>query len=190
MAKLNPNTLIGILRGKLGDLVFVPGKDGTVIVKHRPVRRAEFTPAQRANHSRFAQAVAYARLARQQPDLDAFYRALARDRGARPCDLAHADFCHPPIIEDVDLGAWRGQAGDRLQIRASDDVGVSSVSVRIGRLDGALIEEGPAQPESSSGAWTYAVQTGLSPGQPVLVEVRVNDRPGNTVAKPVHYVLS
>ena len=43
MAMLDPNTVIGILQGKVGDLVFVRTKDGRVIVRHRPVRKAEFT---------------------------------------------------------------------------------------------------------------------------------------------------
>ena len=50
MAILNPNTVIGLLRGKLGELVFVRATDGTVIVKHRPSRRAPYTAAESVYH--------------------------------------------------------------------------------------------------------------------------------------------
>ena len=59
MAKLDPNTVVGILRGKLGNLVFVPAADGSVIVKHRPTRKAAFSSAQTANQGRFGRAAAY-----------------------------------------------------------------------------------------------------------------------------------
>jgi hypothetical protein len=38
MGKLDPNHLIGILQGKIGDLVFAEGRDGKVTVRHRPVQ--------------------------------------------------------------------------------------------------------------------------------------------------------
>ena len=43
MATLDPNTLIGILQGKLGNLVFVRTKEGKIIVRHRPVRDSDRT---------------------------------------------------------------------------------------------------------------------------------------------------
>jgi hypothetical protein len=42
MAKLDPNTVIGILQGKLGNLVFVRMKNGEVTVRQRPVRERTF----------------------------------------------------------------------------------------------------------------------------------------------------
>ena len=44
MAILDPNTLIGIIQGKIGDLVFVRTKDGKVIVRRRPVGTPGSTP--------------------------------------------------------------------------------------------------------------------------------------------------
>jgi hypothetical protein len=78
MGKLTPNTVIGILRGKLGDLVFVPARDGTVIVKHRPVRKAEFSQAQMECQSGFGQASAYVKFVRQQAEIYAFYQTIAK----------------------------------------------------------------------------------------------------------------
>jgi len=77
MAKLDPNSLVGQLRGKVGDLVFVPATDGTVIVKHAPVRKADFTEGEARTQSDFLRALAYVKAARQQPDLYAQYQAAA-----------------------------------------------------------------------------------------------------------------
>ena len=41
MGKLDPNTLIGILRGKIGNLVFSESKQGKVTVRHRPIPEFE-----------------------------------------------------------------------------------------------------------------------------------------------------
>ena len=53
MAFLDPNTVIGILEGKLGDLVFVRAQNGKIIVRQRPEPCSEFTERQLSNHSLF-----------------------------------------------------------------------------------------------------------------------------------------
>jgi hypothetical protein len=189
MGKLTPNAVIGILRGKLGDLVFVPAADGTVIVKHRPVRKAEFTQSEKGNQSRFRKASAYVKFVRQQPGIYAFYQTIAKLTGKRPCDLAHADFFHPPVIQDVDLTSYTGRAGDLVQVHATDSVGVSGVSITIAQLDGLLLEHGEAQPGAESLRWVYLAQRDLSPGQTVLVHTIATDRLGNKVTKSVYQVL-
>ena len=101
MAMLDPNTVIGILQGKIGDLVFVRTKDGRVIVRHRPVRKARFTVGELAGQSLLAQANVYARRIRQEPDQYALYQRAAGLNGKRACDLVKADFYHSPVINDV-----------------------------------------------------------------------------------------
>jgi hypothetical protein len=188
MGKLDPNSLIGLLRGKLGDLVFVPTKDGAVIVKHRPVRNAEFTPAELETHSAFRRAAAYVKRARQQPDLYGFYQALGTATGKRACDLAHSDCRHPPVIEDVMVSSYGGHPGDVIGVRATDNVGVISVVLTLRRLDGLVLEQGPAQPELGS-AWGYTGQTAIPGNQTIWIEVVAMDRPGNATVKGLHHAL-
>jgi hypothetical protein len=38
MGMLTPNLVIGVLHGTVGDLIFVPMKNGKICIKHRPVR--------------------------------------------------------------------------------------------------------------------------------------------------------
>ena len=54
MAKLDPNTIVGIIHGKLGDLVFVRAKDGTIIVRPRPAPKATVTAAERKGQQAIA----------------------------------------------------------------------------------------------------------------------------------------
>ena len=59
MGMLDPNTLIGILSGKLGDLVFSRLANGKVVVRRRPVRRAPPTASEIASIADFRRAQAY-----------------------------------------------------------------------------------------------------------------------------------
>ena len=189
MATLKPNPILGTLRGKIGDLVFVPAADHTVVVKHLPVRKAEFTAGERRGQQRFAQAAAYVKQVRQQPDIYAFYQAAAKATGRRACDLAHKDFWHSPEISDIDLSAYHGQPGQELRIVAVDDCGVLAVMVALSRLDGALLEHGAATLSSEPSLWTYRAQQELAPGQTIQVHISATDRPGNVGRKTVHHAL-
>ena len=134
MAHLDANTLIGILQGRLGDIVFAKTKDGRVIVRHRPMRKAPFTPLEASNQSLFTRAARYVRSLRNDPEKYAEYQAAAKARGKRACELANADFRHPPEIHDVDLSGYAGRAGDSITVRAVDDFGVSSIFVTLTRI--------------------------------------------------------
>ena len=54
MALLDPNTLVGILHGKLGNLVVARMKDGRIVVRRPPVRKARCTEGERVGQSRLA----------------------------------------------------------------------------------------------------------------------------------------
>jgi hypothetical protein len=139
MAMLDPNTVIGILQGKIGDLVFVRTKNGKVIVRHRPVRRTHSTAGELAGQSLLAQANVYVKRIRQEPDQYAVYQRAATLNGKRACDLAKADFYHPPVINDVDLSGYGGNTGEVIRVEAVDDFGLTSVMLTISELDGSLV---------------------------------------------------
>src|ERR1041384_526498 len=103
MGMFDPNALVGIINGKIGNLVFARTKDGRVIVRQAPVRVAAFTGPELVNQTQFAQAAAYVRKVKQQVVEYAVYQSAAKLRGKRACDLAHADLRHAPLISRVDL---------------------------------------------------------------------------------------
>jgi hypothetical protein len=131
MAMLDPNTVIGILQGKIGDLVFVRAKTGKVIVRHWPVRRTHSTAGELAGQSLLAQANVYVRRIRQEPDQYALYQRAGSLNGKRACDLAKADFYHPPVINDVDLSGCAGNTWEIIRVEAVDDFGLTTVMLTI-----------------------------------------------------------
>ena len=96
MGMLEPNTIIGIFNGKVGNLVLARMPDGRVIVRRRPVRHAGFTGPELVTQSGFRAAVAYVERIRRQPGEYGVYQAAAKRKGKRACDLANADFRRPP----------------------------------------------------------------------------------------------
>ena len=66
--------------GKLGSIV-VRELNGKTIIQAAPVRKAPPTPGELANRQTFKQAVAYAKEARQNPELWEIYLAEAKRRG-------------------------------------------------------------------------------------------------------------
>ena len=94
--------------------------------------------------------------------------------------LMVADFLNPPVIDEIDLGCYDGQAGSIIQIRATDDFEVSCVEVLICSASGDRIEAGPAARRSrNSACWVYKATTSVTPGISVRVEATAMDRPGN-----------
>jgi hypothetical protein len=105
MATVHPSAVLGILEGKFGDFVFAHMPDGKVVVRHRPQRKAKFRRTELHNQSAFTKAAAYVTALRVRPEIYALYEAAARANGKRACNLAFADFYHPPVISDIDLAA-------------------------------------------------------------------------------------
>ena len=189
MGKLDPNNLIGILQGKIGDLVFAEGRDGKVTVRHRPVRKAPYKTRELGNQSLFAGAAAYVKRVRQQPELYAVYSQAAKDRGKRWCEIAHADFRHPPEIHDIDVSEYKGGISEPIRVKVVDDFQVVAVDVVIANLQGVVIEQGPALLDQRAGLWVYRASVAAPPAETVAIHVNAGDRPGNVVTKSLDHSL-
>ena len=125
MGMLEPNTIVGIFNGKVGNLVLARMPDGRVIVRRPPVRHAGFTGPELVTQSGFKAAVAYVDRIRRQPAEYGVYQAAARLKGKRACDLANADFRARSRMIDVDEKKDRGDAmtGAPSAIGAGTDIG-------------------------------------------------------------------
>ena len=117
MAKLRANKAVGDLQGTVGGLVYVHRADGSVVVRRSAERTADFTTFQEQNQSRFGQGQLYVKRLRANPEQYAPYRLAARIQRKRACDLAISDFLLPPLVNDVDLSAYRGKAGNPFAFR-------------------------------------------------------------------------
>src|SRR5579862_947953 len=155
MAHVIQNPVSGNIAGKIAGLVFVHHADGRTIVRRAPPIPTAFTTAQLKDQRRFAQAVAYFKRVRANPELYASYQQLARETHRRACDLAIADFLSSPEITQIDTAGFAGRPGDTLLIHAADQTAVREVRVAITDANGNLLEQGNAQRGGPLGLWVY-----------------------------------
>jgi hypothetical protein len=148
MAIVKRNPVLEGLSGRVGDLVFrVRGK--TTIVARRPSRRAPGEPlaeGQKRTVSRFREAVAFAREARDRPAFRSLSRML---RGFSPYHLAIQDFISEPVIEDV-VEEGADPSGTVLVVTVSERVGVRTLQAKRVRESADAPSKGPS-PMSAEG---------------------------------------
>jgi hypothetical protein len=151
MALVNNNLVTEGASGKLGKrLVFRHMKDGRTIMATRPDYSGHvWTPDQRTHHSRFQQAVKYARVASRANPL---YGELARGTAKNAYNIALSDWFHSPVIHEVTL-----QDG-HVRVEATDNVLVTRVVITITDEQGNTLEQGEAALVSEN-AWEYRTAT-------------------------------
>jgi hypothetical protein len=179
MAKQSGNVVTYGLRGKIGDLLVFRQRNGETIVSKIPEKQKEVSEKQKKHQKLFQQATIYGKVVTADPQLKKLYEASAKKKkGVTAYNIAVADFLNAPNIENVDLSAYTGTAGDEIHIIASDDFAVKSVHVSISNADGALIEEGYAS-QSVSNLWIYVASQNNDNMTGDRIVITVSDIPGN-----------
>ena len=181
MATVTLNPILESLSGKIGDLVFRQHGDG-VVVARMPAGERHWTPEQLAHQNRFRLAAVYGRTALADAATKALYEAKASERGVPVFALTIADFFHEPAVDEIDLSAYTGQAGEKISIRAHDDFELVGVAVSLRQANGTVLEQGPAVAGSDL-VRGYATTTALPAGQTVMIEVTATDRPRHKTTK-------
>lgn len=182
MAKVRLNPVVQQVRGRVGDLVFRRHRNQTVVGQKADLAGREPTPSQAAQRERFRTAVRYGQTVLADPAKKDLYQAEAQSRKLGILALCVADFLNPPQIDQIDLSAYTGQAGQVIRVIATDDVEVVGVQVRITDANGALVEEGQAVSQGG-GSWIYTTTAQAPAGQAINVTATATDRPGNQTAR-------
>ena len=94
-----------------------------------------------------------------------------------------ADYLLPPKIDRVNTKSYDGRVGSKLFIIASDNFQITSVSVRINKDDGNLLEEGNAVLEGLQ--WVYPITVANAALSGTKLTVSVTDTPGNITEKEI-----
>jgi len=180
MGESKKNLATDGLMGQVGNFVFRRRRvDGKIFVSRHPgEQEAEPTQAQVSVREKFQQAAIYGRSAVSNPETEAEYAAATKP-GQTAYNVAVADFFRAPDIEEVDLSAYSGQAGDVIRVKATDDFKVQQVSVKIENAAASLIEEGQAVADADGRSWIYtatAVNESLTGDK---ITITVTDRPQN-----------
>ncbi len=109
--KIELHPMFRWIRGKMGKIVYRLAHNGEVSAYPAPdMSGIEWSPAQKAQRRKIAEATPYARLAIQYPDLRQSYVQMAKQMGKnprRPFDMAVSDYC-----QGNDL-LWQKLYGDR-----------------------------------------------------------------------------
>ena len=182
MAKVRLNPVLDEIRGKVGELVFRRYADEVVVGRAPDTGDTPPTEAQAAQRERFRLAVVYGKAVVADPETKALYETAAKAKGMPAFALAVGDFLHAPAVDEIDLSAYTGQAGQKIGIRAHDDFELVGVAVIIRKADGAVLEQGPATLGSDS-LWAYTTTAALPAGQTVMIEVTATDRPGHKTTR-------
>ena len=167
--------------GTIGKLVYRKYRGKTVVAvkpdADRPLSKAEV-----AHRQDFAQAASWAKAALQDEELRPFYEALGKQRDIPARAAAMSDYLKRPTFEALDLAEYGGQAGDPIYFMASDNGGLVDATVTIGDGNGTVFESGPAvEVDEGTGYWMYTAQSNLPEISQATINVKVSDRPGNSV---------
>lgn len=181
MAKVKLNPVLEQIRGKVGDLVFKRYGEEMVVGRKPDHTGIQPTEAQLEHQERFRQAVLYGRLVMADPQKKALYEKASRALGKPLFSLTVADFFNAPVVDEVDLSAYAGAAGDPIVVRAHDDFDVTRLLVNVSNANGENIESGEAEETpAKSGRWVYTASTAVPAGTNVRIAVTVSDQPGGT----------
>jgi hypothetical protein len=170
MTEANLNPTVDGYRGSIGRLVFKRYK-GKTIVARKPVRTKEPGPEELARREHFQEGVAYAKSIMADPAARAFYEPIAVQRDRSVYMVALRDFLKKPTIKPLDLSGYSGQVDDVIVIRATDDIGLANLHVKIASSQGTLIEHGAAIESAVVGKWMYTCTTSVPLGSEVSIEV-------------------
>ena len=182
MAKIKLNPVLEGIQGKFGDMVFRRQGD-RVIVAHRPdVSKRTVSDQQKAQQDRFRLAILYGKAAMADTAKHIQYAGGAPAKHMTPFHLAVADFLNAPVVDEIDLSAYSGQAAEKINIRAHDDYKFTGVAVAIHDTDGHILEQGAAA-LNQDGVWAYTTTTVLPAGHNVSIEVSATDYAGHKTTR-------
>jgi hypothetical protein len=173
------------INGNLGKFV-VRRRYGSLFLSKKPeFPDRVFTPAQLAAQEHFRQATAYGRSVMANPELRQVYENAARQTNLPLFSLPVRDYCNPPVVEEIDLGAYDGTQGSRIMIGLSDDLAVVEVRVLITDDDGGILETGSAVRTDDNNRWVYTLGSGVPATRSAHLTATATDTPGHTGERSV-----
>ena len=169
------------LSGTYKQVVFSQ-RAGETIVGKRPKRKMPRSAAQKKIAATFINAATYAKSILSDAAIKAAYKLKAK-AGQSAFNRAIADFFKPPEIDEIDSSNYSGHIGNKLIATVTDDFRVVSVTVRIEKANGSLLEEGTATllPDGLNWMYVATVENGNVTG--TTVSFIAADLPGHSIVK-------
>lgn len=179
MTKVRFHGPIAGFSGAMGEMVFADTKEKNRTTAYMKTHYT-LSQAQLDHQERWKEASARAKQALEDPTVRAFYETIAVERDVHTFVVAFTDFLVPPTFKPLDLSEYKGKVGDKIIIRAKDDIGLTHVDVNIVAQDGTPIEQGQAIEDGvRSGNWSYTATRPVALGTDVFIEIKGVDHAGN-----------
>ena len=119
----------------------------------------------------------------KDPAIKALYQKAAKG-GQTAYNAAFRDATNPPVIDEVNIGDYKGTVGDQITIKARDVITPKSATVVIFSQTGAVLEQGDAVIKTGDRRfWVYTVTTANAALTGTRIVVTVMDLPGNKTVK-------
>lgn len=131
-----------------------------------------------AKQQKLKRCMLYARAAMRNTTLFELYSTGLKD-GELPFNKAFSDAYHPPKIVKIDLDEYRGNQGDVIRIKATDDFKVVRIRIFIFTSYHQLLEKGCARNNGLNYRWTYKAKTSISEHPGIYIRVTAYDLAGN-----------
>jgi hypothetical protein len=180
MSKVKDNIVTTGLSGKLGKQIVFRQWSGATFLAKAPVlsKSSVVGEARLKNKQRFKEAIIYAKKAMNDPQLKQAYYDKRKPRQTA-YNVAVRDFFDAPVIEEIDLSNYTGEANSFIRIYATDDFRVNNVEVRIEDEQNQAVATGFAVREENADRWKFIVNEthALPAGGKVIASAY--DMPGN-----------
>lgn len=181
MARNRNNILARGFSGMLGDQFVLRIKNGVTYLANRPSLDPDrtFTEEQMVRQENFKAAIEYAKKSMENPDTKAMYELAARE-GQSAYHMALSDAAKGPRLSRLETAGYKGQAGDILKVRATDNFRVESVRFTLSSAAGDLLEEGLAVVDENGLDWIYTVTQANAVLEGTTISITATDVPKNT----------
>jgi len=180
MSKVKDNIVTRGLSGKLGKQVVFRQWSGATFLAKAPVMSSSMINNEvlLKHQLRFKDATVYAKKVMNDAELKQAYKNKSK---ARQTAYARAvqDFFSAPVIQEIDLSNYTGEANSFVRVFATDDFRVKQVLVRVEDEQSQTVETGFAEREENADWWKFIVNKAhvLPSGGKVIASAL--DMPGN-----------
>lgn len=180
MARNNNNILVQGFSGAVGKQLVLRIRGGKTFLVNRPVKKKGRVPtaAQKAMQVKFREAVIYAKTAIQNAALKLHYQAVAQP-GQSAYHAAFKDACRGPELSNLNTERYSGKVGDRITVRAVDNIFVDIVRISILAADGAILETGAAERDPNGLDFRYTITQPNANLAGTTIRVVAEDLPRN-----------
>lgn len=179
MAEVKNNIITQGVSGMLGDQIVFRQIKGKTIISVKPKQPEKYSEKQLEAKRKFQSAVIYGKSATADPIKKAEYETGKGEKFSSAYLVAVADYLNAPDIENVILKEYKGNVGDVITIRVTDDFKVAEVKVAIHNPDGSLVEEGNAVQLLGGVDWCYKATAKNESLDGDRITISAYDMPGN-----------